>query len=105
MIKTFTSLIVLPLLLSLEVGIGPLHRFISGEESAGFFGTNAAAVQVESTAPADCPVCRFMQAGFLLAFILFVSFFLRRCERVIVHEIAFPAEPFIVLPSRGPPVY
>lgn len=105
MVKTFTSLIILPLLLFLEVGIGPLHNFLPGEEPAGNPAVAIGFLQLGSVPPTVCPVCRFLQISFLLSFILFFSTFRRRSERISAREMAFPVHPRQILPSRGPPSY
>ena len=105
MVKTFSSLILLPLLLFLEVGVGPLHNFLPGEEPSANPAVMIWSTPVDSTPPLTCPVCRFLQVSFLLSMILFSSSFRRRSQRVSVREIAFPAQPRKILPSRGPPAY
>jgi hypothetical protein len=105
MLKTITALFLLPLLLSLEVGLGPLHAVFTGELRTGVVSTHATSLQIESVAPEDCPVCRFMQVSFLLAVIVFCSFFVRCRDSLFVREIAFTADPFRLVSSRGPPAY
>lgn len=105
MVKTLTSLIILPLLLFLEVGVGPLHDFLQKEGPPGGPSFTIGAVQTAPVPPNVCPVCRFLQISFLLSLVVFFSSFRRRCEKVSVREMPFPARPRKALASRGPPLY
>jgi hypothetical protein len=105
MVKKFISLIVVALLLFLEVGIASLHNLLPNDDPQQ---ERAASIEAGQRNPAPagiCPVCQFLQISFLLSFILFVSAFRRRCVNIPVHEIAFPALPRSILPSRGPPAF
>ena len=103
MIQTVTSLILIPLLLFLEVGVGPLHGWAPSEKGGGSAVAILALDQTDAAPASVCPVCQLLRIGFLLSLILFLSCFLRRREEVSVHEIAFPARPIQFLVSRGPP--
>jgi len=102
-VKKFTILTVVPLLLFLEVGIASLHNFLPNDDPLGGGAASIGTVQPDSSPAGFCPVCQFLQIGFLLTFILIVSSFRRRLASLPVHELAFPAQPRTILPSRGPP--
>lgn len=105
MVKKLTALIVLPLLLFLEVGIGPIHTFLGGEASFAGSSVNVSSIQLDPAPDGACPVCRFLQISFLLSLMVISSAFRHRSLKTSVHEIAFPAEPLRNLPSRGPPAF
>jgi hypothetical protein len=105
MVKKLTSLIILPLLLFLEVGIGPIHNFLGGEGSFSNPSVRASSIQLDPVPDGACPVCRFLQISFLLSLIVITSTFRHRSLKSSVREIAFPAEPLRILPSRGPPAF
>jgi hypothetical protein len=105
MVKKLTSLIILPLLLFLEVGIGPIHTFLGSEGSFASSSVSVSSFPLDSGPDGACPVCRFLQISFLLSLIVISSTFRHRSLQSSVREIAFPAEPLKILPSRGPPAY
>ena len=104
MLKKLTSLVILPLLLFLEVGIGPIHSFLGGEGS-GSTSVSVWSMQLDPVPDGACPVCRFLQISFLLSLIVISSIFRYQSFQSAVHEIAIPAEPFKILGSRGPPAF
>jgi hypothetical protein len=103
MVKKLTLLILLPLLLFLEVGIGPIHNFLGSEGSFPNSSVSVSSFQLDPVPDGACPVCRFLQISFLLSLVVISSTFRHRSLQSSVHEIAFPAEPLRILPSRGPP--
>jgi hypothetical protein len=105
MVKKLTSLILLPLLLFLEVGIGPIHNFLGSEGSFAGSSVSVSSSQLHPVPDGACPVCRFLQISFLLSLIVISSIFRHQSLQRSVREIAFPAEPLRILPSRGPPAF
>ena len=105
MVKNFTTLIMLPLLLFLEVGIGPLYNFLENEPLPGSLSLQIGAVQPNPGTPGVCPVCQFLQISFLLSFVLLFASFRSRREKIAVRELNFPAQPRKIVASRGPPSY
>lgn len=105
MLKKLTSLIILPLLLFLEVGIGPIHTFLGGEGTFSNSSVSVSSFQLDPVPDSACPVCRFLQISFLLSLIVISSTFRHQSLQSAVREIAFPAEPLRILPSSGPPAF
>ncbi len=104
MAKTITSLILLPLLLFLEIGVGPLHNCLQSQEILPGASFSIGAVQTDPAPPNVCPVCRFVQFSFLLSLVLFSASLRRRCDSLPLGETTFPSPVESTVHTRGPPV-
>ena len=105
MLKRLTSLIILPLLLFLEVGVGPIHTFLGSGGAFACSSVSVRSIQLDPVPDGACPVCRFLQISFLLSLIVISSTFRPRLLTSAFREIVFLAEPLRILSSRGPPAF